>query len=269
MNILVTLDSNYIYPLCVMLNSLAKTNPDGEFDIYVAYSSLTDSDFAQMEKALGGINAVIHKVLVDNEIFSSAPVLDRLSKETYYRLLIGDILPENVNKILYLDPDIVINRDLTEFYNTDMTGKTVAGGMHMFGFFEKINLIRLGMSKNSHYINAGVLLINLDEWRKTVTLQQILDFISKNIKKLLLADQDVINCLFQHSTLTVDERLFNLDEKTYAVYSSKRAGKKRIDLDWVRKNTFIIHFNGKHKPWHEWNEYKGKLGEFFEKNKDF
>lgn len=269
MNILVTLDSNYIYPLCVMFNSLAKTNSDGEFDVYVAYSSLTEDDFAKMEKALGGINAVIHRIPVDNNIFSGAPVLDRLSKETYYRLLIGDILPDDVHKILYLDPDIVINRNLTEFYNTDMTGKTVAGGMHMFGFFEKINLWRLGMDKSSHYINAGVLLINLDEWRKAVTLQQILDFISANIKKLLLADQDVINCLFQHKTLLIDERLFNLDEKTYTKYSSKIAGKKQIDLDWVRKNTFIIHFNGKHKPWREGNEYKGKLGEFFEKNKDF
>lgn len=269
MNILVTLDSNYIYPLCVMLNSLAKTNPENQFDVYVAYSSLTEDDFASMEKALSGTDAKIHRILVDNNIFSSAPVLDRLSKETYYRLLIGDILPEDVHKILYLDPDVVINRDLTEFYSTDMTGKTVAGGMHLFGFLEKINLQRLRMDKKSHYINAGVLLINLDEWRKSITLQQILDFISKNIKKLLLADQDVINCLFQHSTLTVDERLFNLDEKTFAIYSSKRAGKKRIDLDWVRKNTFIIHFNGKHKPWREWNEYKGKLGEFFEKYKDF
>lgn len=268
MNILVTLDSNYIYPLCVMFNSLAKTNPGRDFDIYVAYSSLTDDDFKKMEKALVGVNAVIHKVPVDNEIFSGAPVLDRLSKETYYRLLIGDILPADVHKILYLDPDIVINRDLTEFYNIDMTGKAVAGGMHMFGIFETVNLVRLKMDSDCHYINAGVLLINLDEWRKAVTLQQILDYITANIKRLLLADQDVINHIFQHSTLRIDERLFNLDEKTFHKYSSKYAGEKQIDLDWVRKNTFVIHFNGKHKPWREGNGYKGKLGEFFEKNKD-
>ncbi len=268
MNILVTLDSNYIYPLCVMFKSLAKTNPGRDFDIFVAYSSLTDDDFSKMKKALVGTDAVIHKIPVDDKIFSGAPVLDRLSKETYYRLLIGDILPADVHKILYLDPDIVINRDLTGFYDIDMTGKAVAGGMHMFGFFESINLIRLKMDKNCHYINAGVLLINLDEWRKTVTLQQILDYINKNIRQLLLADQDVINHIFQHSTLRIDERLFNLDEKTYLKYSSRQAGEMRIDLDWVRKNTFVIHFNGKHKPWREGSKYKGKLGEFFEKNKD-
>ncbi len=268
MNILVTLDSNYIYPLCVMFNSLAKTNSGRDFDIYVAYSSLTHEDFEKMEKSLVGVNAVIHKVPVDNEIFAGAPVLDRLSKETYYRLLIGDILPADVHKVLYLDPDIVINRDLSELYATDMTGYAVAGGKHMFGFFENINLWRLKMDSDCNYVNAGVLLINLDEWRKTVTLQQILDYITANIKSLLLADQDVINHIFQHSTLYIDERLYNLDEKTFRRYSSRRAGKKRIDLDWVRKNTAVIHFNGKHKPWREGNDYQGKLGEFFEKNKN-
>ncbi len=268
MNILVTLDSNYVYPLCVMFHSLSKTNAGREFDIYVAYSSLTDGDFLLMEKALEGTQSTIHKVPVSDDIFADAPVLDRLSKETYYRLLIGDILPQNVHKILYLDPDIVINKDISDFYNIDLEGKAVAGGTHLYGFAQKVNLARLGMKKTSRYINAGVLLINLDEWRKTVALKEILDFISKNIKKLFLADQDVINVLFEDKKLCIDERLYNLDEKTYGIFASKFAGKNRIDLDWVRKNTVVIHFNGSNKPW-KGKKYRGKLGEFFEKNKDF
>lgn len=266
MNILVSLNSNYIYPLCVMFNSIAKTNPGESFDIYVAYSSLTENDFAKMEKALEGTESRIHRVYVDDKIFADAPILSRTSKETYYRLLIGDILPQDVDKILYLDPDIVINKNLEEFYNTDLTGKVVAAGPHIYGAFEKINLLRMCMSKKSHYINAGVLLINLEEWRKTVTLQQIFDYITKNIKKLILSDQDVINGMFYDRTLYIDERIYNLDEKTFMKYS-RFSVKKRIDLDWVRKNTVIIHFNGKLKPWKE-ASYSGKLGEFFEKNKD-
>lgn len=268
MNILVTLDSNYIYPLCVMFNSLAKTNSQNQFDVYVAYSSLTEDDFARMEKALEGTDAQIHRVLVDNKIFSGAPVLDRLSKETYYRLLIGDILPADVHKILYLDPDIVINKDLSELYDVDLTGKVVAAARHLPFFVEKFNLVRLRMKLKSHYINAGVLLINLDEWRNAVTLQEILDYISSSIKRLWLADQDVINKFFEFSTVCIDERRYNLDEKVFRRYSSSRVRKsKRIDLDWVRKNTSVIHFNGKHKPWRECADYIGKLGEFFEQNK--
>lgn len=268
MNILVSLDSNYVYPICVMFRSLVKSTPDERFDIYVAFSSLTEEDFVLMGKALAGSDFEIHRIKVSDEIFADAPVLDRLSKETYYRLLIGDILPNDVHKILYIDPDTAINKDLSEFYNTDISDYVLAAAPHLTGIIEKGNLLRLGMKRTSRYINAGVLLINLDKWREAVTLQQILGFISENIKKLLLADQDVVNVLFENNALYVDERICNLDEKVFKRYSAKSAGKKQIDLDWVRKNTVIIHFNGKHKPWREKN-YAGKLGEFFEKNKDF
>lgn len=48
MNILVTLDSNYVFPLTVLLKSLMITNSEGEFDIYVAHSSLTEEDFGKI-----------------------------------------------------------------------------------------------------------------------------------------------------------------------------------------------------------------------------
>ncbi len=269
MNILVSLDSNYIHPLCVMLKSFAATNADSRLDLYVAYSSLTENDFAQMEAALAGIDAEIHKIRVDDEIFSGAPVLSRLSKATYYRLLIGDILPASVERLLYLDPDIVINRDLSELYNIDLQGNVLAGCCHLYGIGQWANLNRLPIKPKDkiNYINAGVLLIDLKKWRETVTLKDILDFIQKKIKILLLADQDVINVLFAGKILKIDERRYNLDEKTYWHFHRKSAGNKRIDLSWVRENSAVIHFNGKHKPWKE-ADYSGKLGEFYEKYKN-
>lgn len=268
MNIFVSLDSNYIHPLCVMLSSLAKTNSDNSFDLYVAYSSLTEDDFVCMEKALGNLNARIHRVPVDENIFAGAPVLDRLSKATYYRLLIGEILPENVDRLLYLDPDIVINGDLTEFYNTDLDGKVLAGCRHLYGFNEWVNFhrLRIPRKKRCFYVNAGILLIDMKKWRECVTVKSILAFIQKKIRYLLLADQDVINVLFADKLKQVDERLYNLDEKTFRHFTEKSAESERIDLGWVRRNTVIIHYNGKQKPWHD-TEYKGKLGEFYEKFK--
>ena len=113
--------------------------------------------------------------------------------------------------MLYLDPDIVINRSLEEFYNLDLKGNILAGATHLFGLLGKINLLRLGIHKHTDiYINAGVLLIDLKKWRETVTLGQILTYISKKHRTLFLADQDVVNALFADHTLAVDERLYNL-----------------------------------------------------------
>ena len=244
MNILVTLDSNYIYPLSVMLRSLAANCPGSRIDLYVVYASLTEDDFSRMESALGGSDHEVHRIKVDDAIFSGFPVLDRISKATYYRLLIGEILPQEIDRVLYLDPDIVINRSLEEFYNLDLKGNILAGATHLFGLLGKINLLRLGIHKHTEiYINAGVLLIDLKKWRETVTLGQILTYISKKHRTLFLADQDVVNALFADHTLAVDERLYNLDEKT-ALHSLKTH-------EWIEKNCSIVHYNGKYKPWKE------------------
>lgn len=268
MNLLVTLNSNYIFPLCVMLHSLAETNRANHFDIYVVYSSLTEDDFRMMERALGTADAVIHRVKVDEKIFDSAPVLSRISKETYYRLLISELIPDDVHKILYLDPDVVIKKDISELYDIDLEDYVLSAGTHMKGVVKRVNQIRLGLKKNSEYINAGIMLINVDEWKKQAPVKKILDFISANIKMLKLADQDVINVLFEDKILIFDERYYNLDEKIFFAKSFRIYTSSPINLDWVRENTVIIHYNGSHKPW-KGKKYFGRLGEYFEKYKNF
>ncbi len=263
MNILVSLDSNYIYPLCTMLRSLSKNCSESRIDLFVAFSSLTENDFLQMEKALHTVEHEIHRIAVGDELFADFPVLDRISKATYYRLLVGDILPAEVDRVLYLDPDIVINKNLEEFYSMDMKGCIIAGATHLFGILGTVNRMRLGIKRKHSYINAGVLLIDLKKWREVADANGILTYISKKHRTLFLADQDVVNALFWDKTLAVDERIYNLDEKTFSFYSRKAAGDKRIDLQWVRDNAVIIHFNGKHKPWKE-KPYGGKLGDYFE-----
>lgn len=257
-NLLVTLDSNYIYALTVMLRSLKATNPDTKFDIYVAHSSLKEEDFKKIEENINE-NMVIHPIFISEEYFANAPTLSRISKETYYRLLLGDFLPKSVDRILYLDPDIVILKPLDELYNLDFQGHVCAATRHTYSFMERVNLFRLRMKQSTHYVNAGVIMVDVDAWRKTITTEQIVQFISDNIKRLKLSDQDALNIIFEHKILFIDECKFNLDEKTYFCWHFL----KKIDMDWVDKNTVIVHYNGSQKPW-QVEEYKGKLGGYFE-----
>ena len=260
-NIHVTLNSGYIDPLCVMFKSMCVSNPQTKFDIYVAYSSLTDEDFRKIDNCIND-NMTIHPILVDESVFDGARILERISKETYYRLLVGTILPEEVDRILYLDPDIVVINPLDEFYNLDFKGKIVAGAPHTYGVVEMVNFRRLGMTRHrhEHYINAGVLLIDVNAWRKKITTEEIIKFVDSNFKRLKLCDQDAINILFRKDILYVDEKKYNLDEKTFAHH----IWCLRMNHKWLVENTVIVHFNGKKKPWGE-GEYKGRLGCYFEK----
>lgn len=254
MNILVTLNSGYIGPLSVMLKSIMINEPDTKIDLYVAHSSLTEEDFGVIDKVVDKTRTTVHSIVVAPSLLEHAPVLKRISKETYYRLLVLDIIPDDVDRILYMDPDIVVNKSMKDLYNVSFDGAIIAGAGHTTGLLEKINKARLDMPENSQYVNAGVLMFNLEEMRKFCTTQDIFDYIEKNIKKLYLSDQDVINGMFGARTVYFDTRVFNLDEKVF-----KR--ERKIDLDWVRKNTSIIHYNGSQKPWKP--DYKGKLYEFY------
>ena len=133
MNILVTLDSNYVFPLTVLLKSLMITNSESEFDIYVAHSSLTEEDFEKIKSAADLSRTRIHPTLVSAGILENAPVLKRITKETYYRLLMMDYLPQNVDRILYIDPDTVVLRDISPLYNIDFKGRTIPVTAHSMG----------------------------------------------------------------------------------------------------------------------------------------
>ena len=261
MNLLVTLDSNYVGPLTVLLKSVMITNPETDFDIYVAHSSLTKEDFEKIKGATDPERTRIHPITVSAESLEKAPVLKRISKETYYRLLMMDYLPETVDRVLYLDPDIVVLSDLSTLYNVDFKGRMLAAASHVKYFIEDINKIRFKNPKDSRYFNAGVLVVNLEKMRKTVTSEIVFEYIEKNKRWLFLADQDVLNGMFGRDMICLDECIYNLDEKTM-LYNRRRVR----DLSWVEDNVIIVHYNGKYKPWKE--GYKGKLAHFWFRFRD-
>ncbi len=256
-NILVTLDSNYVEPLTVMLFSMLRSNPFEKFNIYVAHSSLNEADFSKIRAVADPTKCNIIPLHIDERLLCKAPVLKRITKETYYRLIAADYLPREVKRILYIDPDTVVINSLRSLYDTNLGENLIMGATHVGWFLEAVCRKRLNMERHSKYVNAGVLLMNIGEIRKTVRTEDIFEYIYNNANKLYLADQDVINALFCERTIVTDARVFNLDEKTYKRFA------KDIDKAWIDRNTVIVHFNGQYKPWR--TGYKGVLKCFFDR----
>lgn len=253
MNILMTIDRNYLPPLLVALDSIGRSNAGNDIDVYVAHSKLLDEDIETINRAVENYDINVIPIKLDDDLFDNTPVDDRLSKETFYRLLAFKFLPESVEKCLYLDPDIYVLRSLKPLYDTDMGNNIIAASSHTYSYIEKLNHVRLKMGKNSKYINAGIMLMNIAEMRRYTTVEKIMTFVNENIQKLYLADQDVINAMFWERTMDVDEKLYNMDEKTLLRYKK--------DVSFVKENTVIVHYNGKYKPWLE--NYKGELDCFY------
>ena len=86
MNILVTLDANYIRPLSVMLHSLVRADKCPKFDLYIAHSSLTDENIDSIFRGIDRSRFNVHSIRLSHELNADAPTEDRITKETYYRL---------------------------------------------------------------------------------------------------------------------------------------------------------------------------------------
>lgn len=257
MNILVTLDRNYLLPLRVLLHSILTSDPRSTFTLYAAHASLTEEDFALLRTDVGLMRCTIVPIEVPAHLLEDAPTLRRLSKASYYRLIAPSYLPPEVDRILYLDPDITVIRSLRDFYFMDLQGKYIAAAGHLDGVFRRFNCRRLRIRHNDEYFNSGVLLMDVQALRALDNNEQIFDFVRANKRRLLLGDQDTVNMFYDGHILTVDAARYNLDERTYR--RLQRRGE--IDLRWVRDNAVIIHYNGKEKPWHP--NYSGELGSYF------
>ncbi len=255
MNILVTLNSNYIKPLKVMLKSLFLNNQGEVFSIYLMHSSIRDDELKDMDNFVKKNGSELIEVKVNDEYFADAPTLLHYTKEMYYRLLAFKFLPQDMDRILYLDPDILVINPIRTLYETDISQYLYAAAFHDVITFKGINKIRLNPYRIEAYYNSGVLLMNLELQRLLIDENEIYRFVERNRSKLILPDQDILNALYSTKIKPLDEKLYNYDVRYYSYYKLKT--NRVCDMDFVIRNTVILHFCGKKKPWKK--GYKGKF----------
>ncbi|TCT20488.1 lipopolysaccharide biosynthesis glycosyltransferase [Melghiribacillus thermohalophilus] len=260
-NILVTLDANYIPPLNVLLHSLFKNHPDDSFSIYLMHSSIPDRDLTDLHQFVNESENFLFPIKVDPQTFSGAPVFRHYTAEMYYRLLAHQLLPDHLERILYLDPDIVCMNSISKFYNTPFHDHLFIAAEHEYSsrMARLINKMRLRTPKAKGYYNTGVLLMNLEGMRETVYPGEIFQFIEQNKLKLVLPDQDILNGLYWDRIQSVPSMYYNFDARYYEF--SKFLPNQKYTLEWIREHTVFIHYCGKNKPWHD--HYRGTLGMFY------
>lgn len=258
MNILVTLDRNYLHPLRVMLTSLLINNPNEQFHIFLATDDLSENDLSFVRHLLRRFDSSLHVIYVEDDWFSNAPTIRYYSRAMYYRLLAAQFLPSKLNRILYLDPDMLIINPIRPLYDTPLGSSILYGACiheELVNISGPVNRIRLSTYETDGYFNSGMLLMNLPNIRRIVRPQDVFDYAEKNRQILVLPDQDILNGLYGGWIQALDETRWNYDARKYKEYLISSGGEK--DMNWVMENTSILHFCGKRKPWH-----KGNSGRF-------
>ena len=257
MNLLLTLDENYLLPCKVMLDSFFASSPqEKDVTVYLLHSAIPGGKLAELEAFCAAFGAKLIPIAVEPTLFENAPTSKRYPKEMYYRLLSPLILPRQVERVLYLDPDMLVINPLRPLWEQNLGGNVFAAASHT-GLTEMANEINQRRLDTEHeYFNSGVMLIDLKAARDLVKAEDVFRCVSEHEKELILPDQDVFNMLYGKQTLPVEDVLWNYDVRNYAKYLIRSSGSH--DLNWVMDNTAVLHFCGKNKPWHA--DYKNPFG---------
>ena len=245
--ILTTLDQNYLPRLQVLLTSLYLNQPDEKTDIWLLHSRIPEEALIPVTELCRTFGFGFFPVQIDGASFQDAPVSRQYPKEMYYRLLAAQFLPRDLHRIIYLDPDILVINPLRPLWDMDMKGNLFAAASHT-GMTELANNINQFRLETDHdYYNSGVLLMDLDMARNEIDAEEIFDYVREHGKELLLPDQDVLNALYGRRTTDLDDVIWNYDTRNYNTYLLRSAGV--CDMDWVMQNTAVLHFCGRSKPW--------------------
>lgn len=263
MNIICATDNNFVQHCCVMLASVLVNNSNVE--VYLLTEGLTDENQEIIRQEIISKSGQFHYILVDSSVIEKFPMpnsknLKHISTATYYRLLIPDLLPNNVHKVIYMDCDIVVRKSMAELWNTDISEYAI-GAVHQV-LDEIKNARRLGYPLNYGYFNAGVLLINVEYWRKNNIQNKLVNYLINNYETIIYHDQDALNAnLYDKSLLLpckwnmlnyffLKEVFTTVGKSDGNVIADYSEYKEMLVKD--RKDPAIIHYVSKPKPWQKY-----------------
>jgi len=244
LDIAFTLNNDYAEPLRVLLTSILVTNPRSFIRFHVICSDFSEENREKNQRLMDHFkNGSIDYSAVDPTRFARFRLPDYriFPPETYYQYVLADVFP-HLDKILYLDVDIVVNGDLLPLWNLDLTGYYCAGVVD-YGCEKKGHKKVLGMADSDIYINSGVLLHNLAKIRADKKSEALFADTVKLEKQIKHADQDVISYTFRGAVKALDS-IYNF-------------GTPNVRHELLKRHrAVILHYLGRTKPWRKFNPFQ-------------
>lgn len=239
-------DDNYAQHCAVMLCSLFENNRAHTFTVHILINTLKDEYKKSLKKLAESYNSEVLFYEVDSTLLEGCKYrsLRPLSEAAYYRVLLSSIIPTNIDKILYLDCDIVVIGDVGELFEIELDGYPLAAVQEPVEICED-HRRQLSIPYGESYFNSGVLLINLDYWRKNDSQTSLLEF-SKRDRFVYCHDQDALNYVFKKQWYRLPPKWNKSNTATLELIDFYHILDKREYI----KDARIIHYIDEPKPWY-------------------
>ena len=242
-----SVSDNYSQHLAVVLTSILENNPESDFVFHILHRNITDGNqkrIHELEQVY--LNCEIRFHAVDNSLFEDLTIpkeLEHITKETYFRYILADVLSEE-NRTIYSDVDVLCVGDLRPLWNVDLKGCVI--GAVSEGYSGEYKKKLLGLMGDAPYFNAGMLVMDLDVMRVESCSARLMKNTIEYAGRIAWADQDIINITFRNRILELNP-----------IWNAFNAPDRKL-----KKHIVIHHFaNASQKPW--CNIYKNTTWPFY------
>ena len=238
LHICLAFDNNYLKPFFVLITSIFLNNRSYDVVLHVIANEVDNDVRKKITEYIGMHNAVIFFYNIDSKQLKNFPLPNEtyISIAAYYRIFFPLIMPDEIERILYLDTDTLIVGDLIQLYEIEFDNPIAA--------VVDIDMpLRddLGLADRSSYFNSGVLLILRKAWIAQKITEKASYFISMNPDKLNYPDQDALNVAVMDNWKRMDRR-FNVMPADIPVLSDS-------DTEQFISDKVVLHYAGNYKPW--------------------
>lgn len=240
MNLMIAVNRNYI-PVCkTMLFSFFQYHKKRDVSVFILNSTLKNDEVLELVNYIQILGATPTVIEVNGEFFKNMPLsLERFSVEIYFRILAQDLLPKHIDRVLWLDSDMIITGNIEDFYDQNFDNNMLVV-CRDFGYqTDLVKKIKLSLDlKSEHdYFNSGVILFDLKTIREKITFDKLYNIMHRYENELIYPDQDLLNNIYQGKVKYANEVEYN-----YQVNNT-------YDVDINKLNIKILHYAGDKKPW--------------------
>ncbi|KAA9135537.1 glycosyltransferase family 8 protein [Microbacterium caowuchunii] len=246
MTVVMCVDRAFVVPLAVGLASM-DGSASGRVTVYVMHPGLSDETRDRVTRPLSRL--IVKWIDVPPERVAGAHFSVFLSEASLYRLLLGELLPESVERVLYIDADVVIADDVLPLTEVELYGATVAAVRESQSPWAAGPLgppwRELGLRPDAAYFNSGVMLIDVRRWRQRDIGRRALEVLRTSSPRW--GDQDALNTALQDDWIELPRR-WNLQSADLRGETASWA-LWRADVEDAVADPAIVHYTERDKPW--------------------
>ena len=256
--------------MTAMLRS-AQDNLSGNhfLQVVVLDAGIHANTWTMIERSFRGESIKLHRVVPETLEIDGLPSAQDGSLAPYYRLFAGLLTPEHINKIIYLDSDLIVRSDLTELWHQPLDQYYCLAAQdiacpYVDASIAKVNYTKakpyitdtkpirnweaLGLDPTAHYFNSGVMVINLKLWRDTCVHEKLLRCLRQNQSFVRYWDQYALNVVFSGKWKELPIH-WNQRSAAYDYPNVDTAPIQASAFLRLRNDPAIVHFTSAPKPW--------------------